>query len=284
MLFCQIVLATHYGVQGFFDAPAAATLGAKRSQPRATKSPLVSWLGDGWVGCLLATRKWTASRLELCLLLCLLVGSDRPGSLLLKRDASRHWCQIIRCQQHWKNESIWHIWNESGFFMHTIGTCDHILSWYLDLLANRCLFIHPAASELIVIHLQSWFWPPVNSWRTFMAGYLINMHFIHLLVDVSEKCRKMSIQLKPVIFKSCENFQNICKLFLNYLANRVRKKKKSFLLTYWQQLSVKVTGTVVVVLYIVFIIYLWMHHVHSVSITPFTSMWEITNNNNKLYL
>lgn len=166
--------------------------------------------------------------------------------------------------------------------MHTIGTCDHIISWYLDLLANRCLFIHPAASELIVIHLQSWFWPPVNSWRTFMAGYLINTHFIHLLVDVSEKCRKMSIQLKPVIFKSCENFQNICKLFI--IIWQIELERKSFLLIYWQQLSFKVTETVVVVLYIVFIIYLWMHHVHSVSITPFTSMWEITNNNNKLYL
>lgn len=106
MLFCQIVLATHYGVQGFFDAPVAATLGAERSQPRATKSPLVSWLGDGWVGCLLATRKWTASRLELCLLLCLFVGSDRPGSLLLKRDASRHWCQIIPCPFLWDTSSI----------------------------------------------------------------------------------------------------------------------------------------------------------------------------------
>lgn len=79
---------------------------AERSQPRATKSPLVSWLGDGWVGCLLATRKWTASRLELCLLLCLFVGSDRPGSLLLKRDASRHWCQIIPCPFLWDTSSI----------------------------------------------------------------------------------------------------------------------------------------------------------------------------------
>lgn len=203
MLFCQIVLATHHGVQGFFDAPAAATLGTERSRPRATKSPLVSWLGDGWVGCLLATRKWTASGLELCLLLCLFVGSDWPGSLLLKRDASRHWCQIIPCPFLWDTSSIEKTKAFGTFEMRagflcsqiTIGTCDHILSWYLDLLANRCLFIHPAASELIVIHLQSWFWPPVNSWRTFMAGYLINTHFIHLLVDVSEKCRKISFKL-----------------------------------------------------------------------------------------
>lgn len=166
--------------------------------------------------------------------------------------------------------------------MHTIGTCDHILSWYLDLLANRCLFIHPAASELIVIHLQSWFWPPVNSWRTFMAGYLINMHFIHLLVDVSEKCRKMSIQLKPVIFKSCENFQNICKLFLNYLANRVRKKKKfsfDILTATFSQSNRDCSCCLVHSFHNIS-----MYHVHSVSITPFTSMWEITNNNNKLYL
>lgn len=156
MLFCQIVLATHYGVQGFFDAPAAATLGAERSQPRATKSPLVSWLGDGWVGCLLATRKWTASRLELCLLLCLFVGSDRPGSLLLKHDASRHWCQIMSAALK-KRKHLAHLKWERVFYAHNRDMWSYfkLISWLVGkqvlIYTSSCFRAHCHSFTVMVL-------------------------------------------------------------------------------------------------------------------------------------